>query len=853
MRLISCYIEGYGAIEKKDYSFEEGITAFCQENGTGKTTLASFIKAMFYGLKGYKEGSTEFCDREHFYPFKGGKFGGNLTFVKDGKTYKIERYFGEKTTRGDTLKVYCNGDITEEFGEDIGKAVFGVDEASFLRTLFIGADEIEIKSTSSINAKLGSFLQGMDEETGYDNALKKLDEARKNYQADRRSRNPVELIPCLEREIETLKTEIENAKTIQGALQYKYARLEQLKEEMDALNAQIVIAQKENERIKAFEHYDSIIESVADKEKKAKAILTRYPTGVLPTEEETLTVNGCITKERETQAALNSVEFSVKDSEKLARLQDCFARGIPTEDQIMEVEGQIDGLKALETELSITQAKAPTERERELLQKFTHGCPTDSQLVQLSNEVEAYKQAKKEYDETPSEILCGAPASNKKSFKGTPVLAVLAAILFGISAIFFGSGSTEIGIGFLSAGGIMLLAVGLLYGKANTTQGNTMSALNPEKQRKERVMIDLEYAIKAGLTRYGYHSDNGVIYDFAELQKDVREYKQYLTSEEERRALITQKQAQKEEIERKLTAFFRGYGLSGDTYIKLLSDLRGMVSDYYSLQERKNTQSTRQAELLKTLEEARIKIDAYKRKYGLTELRINDVLEDVREYNRLCAEIEKEKVQAAAYKEKEGLEEKPTEERAKLGDLHAALTEKQNERSKLEREIEADEMEVESVYEKDARLFDLEEKLKEYKQRHKLLKAAKEFLESADGKLKDKYVKPIKDEFLRYAEILEKTLGERVIMTKNFEIRFEREGEERSEKHLSAGQRSICALCFRLALIKNMYKDNAPFLILDDPFVALDKGHMEKVKDLLAELSKEVQMVYFTCHESRCI
>ena len=185
--------------------------------------------------------------------------------------------------------------------------------------------------------------------------------------------------------------------------------------------------------------------------------------------------------------------------------------------------------------------------------------------------------------------------------------------------------------------------------------------------------------------------------------------------------------------------------------------------------------------------------------------------------------------------------------------MQARLTEKQNERSKLEREIEADETQAESIYDKEAKLAEAEERLKEYRQKHRLLKAAKEFLESADGKLKDKYVKPIRDEFLRYAEILEKTLGEKVVMTKNFEIFFERNGELRSEKHLSAGQRSICALCFRLALIKNMYKDNLPFLILDDPFVSLDEGHMEKVRGLLKELSKQQQMVYFTCHESRSI
>lgn len=848
MKLISCYIEGYGAIEKKEYFFDEGITAFCRENGTGKSTLASFLKAMFYGLKGYKEGSTEFCDREHFYPFKGGKFGGNLTFSKAGKVYKIERYFGEKTTRGDTLKVYCNGEVADELGEDIGKTVFGVDETSFLRTLFIGSEEIEIKSTSSINAKLGSFLQGMDEETGYDNALKKLDEERKRYQADRRSRNPVELIPCLERDIEGLKEDIDNAKTIQGALEYKYARADALREEIDTLNKQIVIAQEENERRKAYEHYQSLQQSIADKQERQANVLGRYPLG-LPTEEDTLAVNAALMKEKERLAALNSLEFSVKDSERLAQLEACFVRGIPSESDFLAASKDIDKRAALETEIKFVDGKEATPREKSLLQKFLHECPSEEQIAEISIEVAAYKEKKKEYEETPSEVVF--VASKKKSAKGTPLLAALAAILCGISAIFFGSGSTDIGVAFLAVGGVLLLAVGLLHNKPNVSQEDTMYALNNEKQRKERELRDLEYSIKAKLTRYGYHSDNGVAYDFAELQKDVLDYGQYLTAEQERKNQLAEKQAQKQELEGRLKAFFLGYGLSGEDYNRLLADLRGMVGEYYNLKDRKNTYNEKKEALQKDLEETRVKIEVYKRRYGLTELRVNDILEDVRLYNQLLVELEKEGAQAAAYKEKEGLSEELTGERTDLAQLQMTLTEKQNERSKLEREIEADETAAEGVYELQAKLSDMEETLKEYKQKYKLLKVAKELLESADGNLKDKYVKPIKDEFLRYADVLEKTLGERVVMTKNFEIRFERDGAERSEKHLSMGQRSICALCFRLALIKNMYKDNTPFLILDDPFVSLDKGHMEKVKVLLTELSKDVQMVYFTCHESR--
>ena len=90
-------------------------------------------------------------------------------------------------------------------------------------------------------------------------------------------------------------------------------------------------------------------------------------------------------------------------------------------------------------------------------------------------------------------------------------------------------------------------------------------------------------------------------------------------------------------------------------------------------------------------------------------------------------------------------------------------------------------------------------------------------------------------------------------MTPNFEIRYERNGMERSEKHLSAGQRSICAFCFRMALIENMYTDEKPFLILDDPFVNLDQKHLDRVKVILKKISENLQIIYFTCHESRAV
>ena len=42
-------IENYGKISGLDMKFSGGINEITEDNGFGKTTIASFIKAMFYG------------------------------------------------------------------------------------------------------------------------------------------------------------------------------------------------------------------------------------------------------------------------------------------------------------------------------------------------------------------------------------------------------------------------------------------------------------------------------------------------------------------------------------------------------------------------------------------------------------------------------------------------------------------------------------------------------------------------------------------------------------------------------------------------------------------------------------
>ena len=134
MKLIKAHIENFGKISSQDFDFLSGLTTFCQNNGYGKTTLATFIKVMFYGMATTKSSASEkgkgLRDREHYYPFSGGKYGGYLVYEKDGKTYKIARYFDKKSETLDDVKLYENDNLIHT-PECLGKTLFEVDEASF--------------------------------------------------------------------------------------------------------------------------------------------------------------------------------------------------------------------------------------------------------------------------------------------------------------------------------------------------------------------------------------------------------------------------------------------------------------------------------------------------------------------------------------------------------------------------------------------------------------------------------------------------------------------------------------------------------------------------------------------------
>lgn len=190
VRLDTLHIENFGTLRDFDMTFERGLTVLYEENGWGKSTLAAFIRVMFYGFDGdRKRGGAG--EREQFLPWQGGTFGGTLSFTAGGKPYRIERYFGRR--RGDDIFRIYRADTnleTDDFGRNPGESLFGLDAESFERTIYIAQDSLRNEkegATPAVQAQIGDLTAEAADMGNYDEAVGRLKKAASSLSPDRAS------------------------------------------------------------------------------------------------------------------------------------------------------------------------------------------------------------------------------------------------------------------------------------------------------------------------------------------------------------------------------------------------------------------------------------------------------------------------------------------------------------------------------------------------------------------------------------------------------------------------------------------------------------------------------------------
>ncbi len=206
MWITELQVDNFGGLRDLSLEFDTGFNLIHGENETGKSTLMSFIRAMFYGMTGNARSIAE-NERKHWLPWGQDKMGGWLNFTHNNCLYRIERSFG-KTKRLDTVNLRDNltGELISVPGKnEIGEWLFGVAEAEFINTVFIRQlASAEVFAEDNTQAKLANLASTGDERVSGSEIDSRLRRAMVFYKAEKGNGG---YIPELQRRREELLNE----------------------------------------------------------------------------------------------------------------------------------------------------------------------------------------------------------------------------------------------------------------------------------------------------------------------------------------------------------------------------------------------------------------------------------------------------------------------------------------------------------------------------------------------------------------------------------------------------------------------------------------------------------------------
>ena len=231
MKLIKMHVDNFGCLHNFDYEFKDGLNVILHDNGWGKTTMASFLKAMLYGFDTKRSRDITENERKRYSPWQGGKYGGSLDFEAEGKKFRIFRTFGQ-TPRYDkaTLMVLGSNAEIKIDADKIGEMLFRLDASAFQRSVYINQNGLSIDgAASSIHTRLNALVSQANDVAAFDDAIARLTAQVKVYEKTG-SRgllgDTTRQIAANEREKEKLEKEI--------------AEQDQARERISELDAQLI-------------------------------------------------------------------------------------------------------------------------------------------------------------------------------------------------------------------------------------------------------------------------------------------------------------------------------------------------------------------------------------------------------------------------------------------------------------------------------------------------------------------------------------------------------------------------------------------------------------------------------------
>ena len=678
MKLIRCYIENFGGLHKYSLDFQPGLTVVQEPNGFGKTTLAEFIRAMFYGFpRGNKDIEKDL--RKKYLPWQGGKYGGYLIFSHEGKEYRIDRSFGERPS-GDRFSLTDNATHLKStrFTENIGLELFGVDADAFTRSTYMPQTSDAVPtSTNSIRAKLGNLIEDTTDIANFDKAVKKLKEKRSSYKS---YRGDAGRIYAAQSRISQLQKTIADTNLLKSDLAQTQSALsdwetqQQIKEHARRdIRQKITLSSEWKAKETVTKQYQGMQEKLRENEVQRKALSAKYPNGI-PNSSELDTVSAAMDhiaalkqqlqptqgdEEAETyvranadrfaqhipthadfdqqqdhyrsyiatESALQNKDLSAAEQEQLQNLSAQFVQGVPSQKWFDDCRNTQQKLNQLRSEvIALQMPRQDAQQLQELQTFFAQGVPSEELLQQCQEKLDEADRLKQENSHMAAQPQEPTPEPTTKKKKSPLLIPLLLIGLLGIVGGVFLLISKSYALGGILMGIAILSTLGAIYiglkqmisSEMSATQSRTssLSQQNAERIQDNQLRIEeLEQSVARFTAHFGVSPQLPLYQQVMEISTKRSLYQRLNAQNKTYRSLVQEKQTQINTLSANLHTQLSHYIQDTGNVDVALATLNSKAMQYRALRQKQQELHTTTDKLTQQLVQLQTSITAFLQPY----------------------------------------------------------------------------------------------------------------------------------------------------------------------------------------------------------------------------------------------
>lgn len=617
MRLLECYIENFGKLHNETICFEKEMTVICEQNGWGKSTLAAFLRAMFYGLEGERKRDITGNERKRYRPWQGGAFGGKLTFEAGGKIYTVTRFFGEKES-GDSfeLREKTTNLLSEDYTENLGMELFGLNRTSFGNTIFIDHNCMEMTATDEISRRISGNVDF--EESSFEKAMDQLNSAINSLAPNKKSGALYQRKERMTGLLQQLREENQAEKKlaeIRNALLVEESRLANYKKEQQALAKEQSSLVKRQVAEGRKSEWNSL-KARAQEGKTKREELRRFFGQEIPEAEAVESQLQNLAEAERERIRLEAGALTAEEEQQWRKGKDCFGTSVPGALEIAETDDKLKQVKKLEELKNRLALAGISEQDAERIAKLQEILRTPDSG--RGNSYHAYADAEAGKSKA-EELLCRWDVrSEQKAFvqglqreletvlrqrrdRNRRKMRIVCGLLFGGILLVGAAGAAALfwpkmlwAAGIAAVLGILICGAAWMVSYAEKRQnGGQLSEIAQRNKQIEEELAKIEKTereMEAFLTGKGmdYHEETASqqLRMLAAVQQELEVLLQRRDESEQRTAAV---RTEIESLEAELIPFLGKYHLleTGTDLREMLYLLKDLAQKFAELEQRK--------------------------------------------------------------------------------------------------------------------------------------------------------------------------------------------------------------------------------------------------------------------------